>query len=132
MARIDLVLETNRFNVSEVRPNFINPGCFGEDFISWLREKLATHGVDVDQIGQEDWGWYLLAQCDPDRYLVGVTGHSAQGAGQWRIMIEKKPAIGKRLFHHSQMADDDRLVSVIEEIVREQKDMRTMRREATP
>jgi hypothetical protein len=37
MTRFDILFETDRFNVSEVKRHFINPCCFGEDLAGWLR-----------------------------------------------------------------------------------------------
>lgn len=41
----DILFDTNRFNLSEVKEHFINPGCFGEDLAVWLRAKLIERGI---------------------------------------------------------------------------------------
>ena len=55
--RFDILFETNRFNVSEVKKHFINPGCFGEGLADWLRQRLSEECVAAEPPGQEDWGW---------------------------------------------------------------------------
>jgi hypothetical protein len=32
-----ITIETDLFEHREVKPHFINPCCFGEDFAAWLR-----------------------------------------------------------------------------------------------
>jgi len=39
--RDELTVEADLFEHREVKPHFINPRCFGEDFASWLRDRLA-------------------------------------------------------------------------------------------
>ena len=36
-----MTVETDLFEHREVKPHFINPCCFGEDFAKWLRHELA-------------------------------------------------------------------------------------------
>ncbi len=85
MNRFDILFETDRFNVSQVKEHFINPCCFGEDVAQWLREKLAEKGAVTGTPGQEDF--------------VGVTGFHKEGAlnaneGEWRIMVKKDAQCG--------------------------------------
>ena len=35
------MVETDLFEHREVKPHFINPCCFGEDFASWLKQELS-------------------------------------------------------------------------------------------
>lgn len=35
-------VETDLFNHREVKPNFINDCCFGEDFAAWLRGRISN------------------------------------------------------------------------------------------
>jgi len=36
-----ITVETDLFEHREVKPHFINPCCFGEDFAAWLKRELA-------------------------------------------------------------------------------------------
>jgi hypothetical protein len=99
---VDILFNTDRFNLSEEMEHFINPCCFGEDFAKWLRERLAEAGVEASEEGQEDWGWYLDASKDGASYFVGVGGESDGKPGQpnfggWRVMIERKRSMKERL-----------------------------------
>ena len=64
-----VTFRSDRFNTSQPREHFINPGCFGDDVATWLIHELRARGVDVDPgPGQEDFGWFL-------RYRVGGIAH---------------------------------------------------------
>ena len=134
MNGFDILFETNRFNVSQVKEHFINPCCFGEDVAQWLREKLAEKGAVTSSSGQEDWGWYLFVKQGSERYFVGVTGFHEEGAlnandGEWRIMVEKRRSMWDRLRGRNRMRNGEFIFSLIEEILREQPDIRNISRE---
>lgn len=67
--RDDITIETDIFDHWEVKPHFINPCCFGEDFAAWLRGRLAPlsgegfHFAEAVQDTVGDFG-----------HLVGETG----------------------------------------------------------
>jgi hypothetical protein len=55
-----ITVETEMFEHREVKPHFINPCCFGEDFAAWLKEQIAGlkgDGFRFSEIIQEDYGW---------------------------------------------------------------------------
>lgn len=57
-----LTVETELFEHRDVKPHFINPCCFGEDFAAWLRDRLSglvTTGFEIGALIQEDYGWGL-------------------------------------------------------------------------
>ena len=37
-----IMVETELFDHREVKPHFINPCCFGEDFAAWLKQELSV------------------------------------------------------------------------------------------
>jgi len=99
--RHDLLFETDRFNLSQERENFINPCCFGEDLAGWLRGKLAERGAKASEPAQEDWGWYLGADYEGHSYFIGIGGNADEGRGgnygEWRIMVEEPQSLWARL-----------------------------------
>jgi hypothetical protein len=134
MTRIDILFETDRFNVSNVMEHFINPGCFGEDVAEWLRQRLTEKGTTASTPGQEDWGWYLFAQRDSQHYFLGISGYRRESAtgkndGDWRVMVEKKRSIWEKVRGTNKITDDDSMLAIIEEILREQADIGDVRRE---
>ena len=58
--RTVVTFKTTRFNSTEEKPYFINPGCFGDDVLRWMKDELKDRGAKTaDEPGQEDFGWYL-------------------------------------------------------------------------
>src|SRR5215468_8669597 len=74
--QIIFTVETDLFEHREVKPHFINPCCFGEDFASWLRGKLTPLTAEgflfADPI-QEDYGWGFWASHRKDRFWIALS-----------------------------------------------------------
>jgi hypothetical protein len=47
--RFDLLFSTDRFNLSQPRPYFINDCCYGDDAARWLSERLRARGCNVTE-----------------------------------------------------------------------------------
>jgi len=59
-----ITIETDMFEHREVKPHFINPCCFGEDFAAWLKRELSpltSDGFSFSEPIQEDYGWGFWA-----------------------------------------------------------------------
>lgn len=99
--QIDIVFRTDRFNLSEVKPHFINPCCFGEDLAAWLRGKLEAQNIKTGDTDQEDWGWYFDAEQDGAPYFIGIGGNSDEleenpNLGEWRVMLKRHRSLKDR------------------------------------
>jgi len=102
-----ITVETDIFEHREVKPHFINPCCFGEDFAAWLIQELARHadlGFELSAIIQEDYGWGFWVSRGKDRFWIAVSyvGDGPQEPpAQWVISISNDPGINvvKRFFH---------------------------------
>jgi len=134
MTRFDILFETDRFNVSEVERHFINPCCFGEDLAEWLQQQLTKTGISAGDPYQEDWGWEMPARQGSQHYFVGVGGYLREGGaskndGEWRIMVEKKRSMWDKLRGRNAITDAEPILSIVEGILREQADVRKIRRE---
>ena len=130
----DLLFETNRFNLSEVKANFINPCCFGEDLATWLRSKLLEKGVEVTEPDQEDWGWYIEANYRGSWYFLGVGGNSGEAGanknqGEWRVMVEKRRSLREQLAGKDGMSKADEMMLAIREILTAEPDFKNVRHE---
>ena len=102
-----MTVETDLFNHREVKPHFINPCCFGEDFAAWLNEQLADlpgAGFELSDIIQEDYGWGLWATKGKDPFWIAI-GFCGEGPtdepGEWNVSVTYDPGLSltKRLFH---------------------------------
>jgi hypothetical protein len=100
-------VETDLFEHREVKPHFINPCCFGEDFAAWLKHEISRApdlGVEFSEPIQEDYGWGFWATHGKDRFWIALSyiGDGPQEApAQWIISVRDDPGLNlaKRLFH---------------------------------
>jgi hypothetical protein len=102
-----ITIETDMFEHREVKPHFINPCCFGEDFAAWMKRELAPlvdDGFTFSKPIQEDYGWGLWAWHGKDPFWVAM---SYVGVGpqeppaQWVVSVSYDAGLNfiKRLFH---------------------------------
>jgi hypothetical protein len=102
-----ITVETDQFEHREVKPHFINPCCFGEDFAAWLKEELSPlrdSGFNFSEIIQEDYGWGFWVWHGKDPFWVALSyaGDGPQEApAQWVISVNYDPGLDliKRVFH---------------------------------
>jgi hypothetical protein len=131
---LDLLFDTDRFNLSEVQDHFINPGCFGEDLAAWLRSKLVEKSIPSIEPGQEDWGWYIEAKLGDASYFIGVGGAANESAansneGEWRIMVEKHRSIWEKLTGQNKTSRSEPIFTLIREILEHESDFKNVRDE---
>jgi len=107
--RDDITIETDLFEHREVKPHFINPCCFGEDFAAWLRDRLsplATEGFHFTDPVQEDYGWGFWASHRGERFWIALSyaGDGPQDdPAQWVISVDHSIGLNvmRRLFRKS-------------------------------
>jgi hypothetical protein len=100
-----ITVETDLFEHRTVKPHFINPCCFGEDFAAWLKQRLASGpdwGFQFSEPIQEDYGWGFWASHGSARYWIAVSyvGDGPQEPpAQFVISIDLDPGLNplKRL-----------------------------------
>jgi hypothetical protein len=129
--RTDLLFETDRFNLSEVKDHFINASCFGEDVARWLRGKLNESGLKVIEPDQEDWGWYIEAELGESHYFIGIGGNADESSnnpnqGEWRIMIEKHRSVWEKLSGKNKMSDKDEMMGLICKVIEAEPDFKNV------
>ena len=134
MNALHILFKANRFNLSKVGEDFINPCCFGEDLANWLRLRLGEKNIEAAQPYQEDWGWELPVAYGRDSYFLGMSGNAdapgtASDLGEWRIIVDKRRSIWQRLASKGQIAADDTLVAEIESILSNQPGITNLHRE---
>jgi hypothetical protein len=102
-----ITVETDLFEHRQVKPHFINPCCFGEDFALWLKGALASLAVDgfgfSDPI-QEDYGWGFWAARGKDRFWIAfsyVGDGPQEEPAQWVISVDESRGLIKRLLSRS-------------------------------
>jgi hypothetical protein len=100
-----ITVETDMFEHREVKPHFINPCCFGEDFATWLKQQLSPltdSRFILSEPIQEDYGWGLWASRGKDRFWIALSyvGSGPQESpAQWVISVNYDPGLNliKRL-----------------------------------
>ena len=112
-----IAIETDLFEHRNVKPHFINPCCFGEDFALWLKRELAPltkDGFSFSEPIQEDYGWGFWAREGESSFWIAVSciGTGPQDYdGEWGISISYDPGLNvlRRLFHEPDLQSFDRL-----------------------
>ena len=102
-----ITIETDLFEHRDVKPHFINPCCFGEDFAVWLRGELSplvADGFSFSQPIQEDYGWGLWASQGRDAFWIALSyaGDGPQEEpAQWVVSVNHDTCLNliKRLLH---------------------------------
>jgi hypothetical protein len=129
---LDILFDTDRFNLSVTKEHFINPCCFGEDLAAWLRSKLVENSIPTLDPGQEDRGWYIESTLGDASYFIGVGGAANESAanpneGEWRIMVEKHRSIWDKLKGKNKTSRSDPIFAIIREILKRESDFKNVR-----
>ena len=117
---MEITFETDRFNLSSEKDNFINPCCFGEDVANWLKPLLKSENVSITDIYQEDWGWEISCSFNNQQYYIGVGGLSEtedSDQGEWRVMFSKKRSILETLFGKNKLSSNEPVITLIQNII---------------
>ena len=97
---------TAKFDVSEERPNPINP-IPGESLLLWLRER-ARPDVAVSEPDAKDWGWYSSVEWKGRSYMLGSSAsEDDSGDREWILQIEKHRSVKGKLLGRAKMSKDD-------------------------
>jgi len=122
-------VQTRRFNFTEVKPHFINPCCFGEDFAAWLAAELAPLGADgfvISQPIQEDYGWGIWVTRAKTRIWIALSSLQ-EGAesgeppvdpsaeGEWIVSVEQDHGLNplRRLFGGHDVAATEQVTKAV-------------------
>jgi hypothetical protein len=132
MNSLDVMFNTSRFNLSDVKEHFTNPCCFGEDVAAWIKGSLEAKGWTLDEPGQEDWGWYVEGKSGDQSYVLNIGGNASEDSsqpnlGEWRIAVEKKQSFKEKLTGKGKMEKDDPLLTAVLDICRSQPDFSDVR-----
>src|SRR5262249_42902225 len=112
---------TELFEHRDVKPHFINPCCFGEDFAAWLKHEIAPlkdAGFEFSELIQEDYGWGFWARHGETPFWVAVGNCDASSPdtpAEWVVMVAYDPGLNliKRLFHRPDQRAYSRLIDMV-------------------
>jgi hypothetical protein len=134
-----VTVQTDLFEHREVKPHFINPCCFGEDFARWLRHELAdlaATGFELSEPIQEDYGWGFWASHGSDPFWIALS-FCGQGPteklAEWVVSVGYDPGLNllKRLFHKPNAAALAQLRSRVWEVLGSTHGIRVLSDEGT-
>jgi hypothetical protein len=115
-----ITVHTARFDFREPKPHFINPNCFGEDFVAWLRDHLAgftAEGFELSAPIQEDYGWGFWVSRGKDTFWIAVSlvERIEADAAEWVVSWNYDPGLSiiRRLFHQPDAAALGRIAHAI-------------------
>jgi hypothetical protein len=119
---IDVTCQTDRFNLSVIGQDFINDGCFGEDFSNWLVAALSSEGIEADVLCMEDFGWASLANVEGVSYLMCVAGTAAgdprrPNFGEWHVMLERRRTFLQKILRRNKISVLDPLVGMVKNVL---------------
>ena len=104
MARV-IRFVTDKFDVSNERPNPINP-IPGESLLKWLQERTPTR-TPMAAPDAEDWGWYSSIDWNGRKYLIGASASDEEGEREWILQIDKERTMKEKLLGRGAMTADD-------------------------
>ena len=129
MNSLDILFTTSRFNATEVKEHFINDCCFGEDLAKWLKVRLVARGLECDDPGQEDWGWYLPVSNGVIKYTLNCSAMTDPDAGpqtsndaEWRIVVVRHRTLKEKLKGEGRIQLNDPVLSWVFELCQSEPD----------
>jgi hypothetical protein len=130
-----VTVETDLFDHKNVKPHFINPCCFGEDFAAWLKNAvsfLEGSSFEFSDPIQEDYGWGFWARHGKDSFWVAISyvGDGPQEPpAQWVISVNADSGLNivKRLFHKPDRHALHQLRGCVREAITSNPEMKIVR-----
>ena len=107
---------TEKFDISQERPNDINP-IYGESLLIWLAER-AKETAAVSPPSTEDWGWYADVNWQGRSYMLGASASKEpNGTTEWVLQIVKHRSLGERLLGRGKLTADDDCVAFFRQLI---------------
>ncbi len=113
-----VTFESNQFDLKGEKENPINP-IRGLSIGEWIVPLLNERGVKTSSIEPEDWGWYLYAEHEGSRYLLGFAANEGEEVGdepEIMIQIEKQRTFLETILFKNKMEDNDGLLKIVENL----------------
>lgn len=68
-----IFFKSELFEIEQGEDDETNPGLYGRQLASWLRDKFDNIGYKVEEIIPEDWGWCVMCQRQPYWLWLGCS-----------------------------------------------------------
>lgn len=121
---ITIECKTDRFNLSDVKEDFINDCCFGEDFSNWITEELTKNGAQSDVVCMEDFGWFNAVESNNQIYGLAISGYSEEqednpNYGSWFLSFDKNRKFKEVIFGKNKESKDEPIFELVIKILTE-------------
>jgi len=104
--------ETSKFDLASEPENKINP-IYGQSILQWIMERCPNIKFVTDPC-TEDWGWYVYAEWNERRYLVGASASFEEPNDAFcTVQIQKNRTVREKLLGKEKLEKDDDLVTQI-------------------
>ena len=86
---------TTKFQPYPDEDEFVNPGRFGKKLAEYLHNQLPAHGIEVEDIYPEDWGWRVMVKNDQFPVWIGCGNYEEYEDGFLCFIEPSKPYVRK-------------------------------------
>ena len=93
--RTQAEFRSSKFPPYEGEEEQLNPGVWGRRLGEYLVDGLPSHGMRVEPIIAEDWGWYIPLELDGVRLAV-CCGHQDGDAEEFVVFTDPSRPTGRR------------------------------------
>jgi hypothetical protein len=93
-----LWFKSTLFEIEPGEDDEINPGIYGRQVSTWLRQQLDSRGYATEDIIHEDWGRCLMLQRSPFALWVGVSSEGEGDDLSWHCFAVTEGGLKMRLF----------------------------------
>ena len=126
--RTHVTFRSDVFNRTDVRPNFINPCCFGEDLADWLIKRLTNPQLTVaTEPCQEDWGWEMFVTCNNRRFFIGIGQYGIEGELGWLCFVQSRLPFFKKWFGTTDVQEQQQVCAAFHSVLASAPEIRDIR-----
>ena len=88
---------SSKFPPYEGEEEQINPGLWGKRLAEYLVQKLTERGIETEEIGPEDWGWYIPVRNEGFPLAI-CCGHQDEGDDAFLCFTDPSTPVVKKFF----------------------------------
>jgi len=110
----------------------INPNCGGRSIAEYLQRELPKHGINVESILNEDFGWIVFTSDPPVNPWIGTYGPEPSHRCVCQIS-PNEPVVWRWFFKRVKAVESvERLASAVEAVLRAHPGVRNIEWESEP